>query len=259
MLAGPRGIGLDSSGNLYIADHDNYRVRKLSGGQLTTVAGNGQSNSSGDNGLATSASLAPWDVVVAHNGTLYISDYEFNRIRRVGTNGIISTYAGGFNSGFGGDGGLAVSAKLSHPANLALDATGNLFIADSLNNRVRRVDAGSLTIQTVAGNGLTGFAGDGGVATAARLGLPSGVAVDPSGRWAFISAKDEGRVRMVDSGCAIVGPPQQSSAFLSFWLLGPLALLSRLRAPQSSTRRHGSAAATRETDQLPEGRPRPSL
>ncbi len=234
-LAEPRGIALDQFGNVYIADHDNYRVRKLHAGQITTVAGTGHSGSSGDGGPATAAWLAPWDVVVAEDGSLYVSDYDDNRVRKIDTNGVISTYAGGYNSGFGGDGGPANQAKLAFPSNLALDAEGNLFIADSLNNRVRRVDAVSRKISTVAGDGLPGTTGDGGAATAANLGQPSGVAVDPSGRWAFVSVRNEERVRAVDFGpaCAIVEPPQRSDLWLSLWLLGPLVLLRGLRARQA--------------------------
>jgi hypothetical protein len=197
-LAAPRGIGLDPSGNLYIADHDNYRVRKLSGGVITTVAGTGQLGYTGDGSPATSFGVAPWDVAVARDGTVFISDYETSRIRRL-SNGVISTYAGWFNSGFGGDGGPASwsSTKLNRPTNIALDAAGNLFIADSMNNRVRYVDAATQFINTVAGNGATTSSGDGGPATSASFGSPSGVAVDPSGSPLFIPASNTGRVRIV--------------------------------------------------------------
>ena len=200
-LAAPRGIGLDSAGNLYIADHDNYRIRKLSNGQLTTIAGNGQFGYNGDGSPATNFPVCPWDVDVAQDGTIYITDYDTSRIRRLvnpGPNGTISTYAGGYNTGWNGDGLPATQTKLSRPTNLALDSAGNLFFADSLNNRVRVVDAATQTINTVAGNGGTTSSGDGGPATSASFGSPSGVAVDPSGSPLFISASNTERVRIVE-------------------------------------------------------------
>ena len=225
-LAAPRGLDVDRSGTLYIADTDNNRIRRVAGGQISTVAGNGSRGYSGDGGPATSATLSnPSDVAVADDNTLYVADAQNNRIRRVSSAGTITTFAGNGSQGFSGDLGLATAATLNVPTYLGLDAGGNLFIADSQNNRVRRVDAVGHTIQTVAGNGQTGSAGDGGPATAASLGQPSGVAVDPGGGVLFIPAKDQRRVRIVHFGCDIVGPPQRFSALSSLWLLGPLALL----------------------------------
>ncbi len=201
-LAAPRGVGLDSAGNLYIADHDNYRVRKLSNGQITTIAGNGQFGYSGDGSPAINFPTCPWDVDVGPDGAIYITDYDTSRIRRVtiGANGAstISTYAGGYNTGFGGDGGPANQAKLSRPTNLALDGAGDLFFADSLNYRVRVIDPTTQIINTVAGNGGTTSSGDGGPAIQASFGSPSGVAVDPSGSPLFVSASNTDRVRIVE-------------------------------------------------------------
>jgi hypothetical protein len=211
-LSAPRGVDVDRFGNLYIADSENNRIRKVSGSQISTVAGNGSWSYGGDNGPATSAALrTPSDVVVADDGTLYIADAGNDRIRRVSPGGVITTFAGDGVQGFAGDNGPAAFAQLNDPAYLSLDAAGNLFIADAQNNRVRRVVAGGSLIETVAGNGQTPFSGDGGAATGAGLGAPSGVAVDPSGSPLFVSARLTARVRMVEFG----GSPPPATVNLS--------------------------------------------
>ena len=209
-LAAPRGVDVDRFGNLFIADSDSFRIRKVTtGGVISTVAGSALSGSAGDGGSATLAKLkTPSDVVVADDGTFYIADAQSNVIRRVNTAGIITTFAGNGNQSFSGDGGPSINAALKGPAYLALDAVGNLFIADSQNNRVRRVDAAGL-IQTVAGNGQAGATGDGGSATAAAIGPTTGVAVGRSGDPLFVSAKDTFRVRIVSFG----GAPQATATF----------------------------------------------
>jgi sugar lactone lactonase YvrE len=207
-LNAPRGIGVDRFGNVFIADSENNRIRRVSGGQITTVAGNGAWGVGAENVRAVDTPLkTPSDVVVADDGTLYIADSASNRIRRVSPSGIITTFAGNGTQGFGGDGGLALNAKLFAPAYVSLDDSGNVFIADSGNNRVRRVSNGS--IETVAGNGLTTTSGDGGSSINAGIGSPSGVAVDPRGGELFISAKDADRVRIVQFGG--VQPPATPS------------------------------------------------
>jgi sugar lactone lactonase YvrE len=211
-LAYPYGIDVDANGNVYIADFSNNRIRKIgTKGVITTVAGNGQWGYGGDNGPATSAKLAnPADVVVGGDGSLYIADYQNQRIRRVNPSGIITTYAGTGISGFLGDDGPATAARLFRPLQVALDGTGNLFIADSVNNRVRRVDAGSGIIETVAGDGDGGASGDGGAADQASLTGPEGVAIDPNGAELFASAPTDSNVRLVefDGG----GPPATATA-----------------------------------------------
>ena len=205
----PAGVAVDASGNIYIADTFNNRIRKVSvGGIITTVAGNGNQGFSGDGGPATSASLSkPIGVAVDVSGNLYISDQYNNRIRRVSTSGIITTVAGSGNvgvvnstvtGGFGGDGGPATSALLNFPWGVAVDASGNLFIADGGgNDRVRKVSANGI-ITTVAGNGTYGFSGDGGPATSALLAAPWGVAVDASGNL-YISDAANNDLRKVSS------------------------------------------------------------
>lgn len=178
----PNSVWVDQSGSVFIADLKDEVVRKVSTtGIITTVAGNNFPTSTGDGGQATSASMTwPCAVVGDNAGNLYISACNDNRVRRVGPDGTISTYAGNGVGGFGGDGGKATSASLHFPYGLAMDPAGNLYIADSQNNRIRKV-ATDGTITTVAGTGTAGAAGDGGPATGAQLKNPYAVAVDPSG------------------------------------------------------------------------------
>lgn len=193
----PGAVAVDSTGALYIADYNNYRIRKVSNGVVTTVAGNGTPGYSGDGGPATAAQLyTPWWIALDSANNLYISDTESHRVRMV-SNGVITTIAGNGVQGFAGDGGPANMASFDYPAGVAVDASGNLFIADFDNNRVRKVSGGVVT--TVAGNGIPGFAGDGGPATAAELYQPFGIAVDPSGNL-YIADNETARVRKVSGG-----------------------------------------------------------
>jgi sugar lactone lactonase YvrE len=138
----PGGVTVDAAGNLYIADWGNSRLRKASStGVITTVAGNGNASYSGDGGQATSASLNPLGIALDYAGNLFISEFNGNRIRKVSANGTITTVAGNGTSGFSGDGGMATSAQLNNPIGVAVDSVGNLFIADSNNNRIRKVTA----------------------------------------------------------------------------------------------------------------------
>ena len=173
MLWGPAGVAADKYNNLYIADNDNNRIRRVDAktGIITTVAGNGSYAFAGDGGPAISASLkAPTGIAVDPGGNIYIADYNNNRIRKVDANtGIITTIAGNGSFGFGGDGGPAVSANIWQPTGVALDAGNNIYIADYSNQRIRKVDALTGVITTVAGNGVAGFLGDGGLAISASL------------------------------------------------------------------------------------------
>ncbi|MGD0798642.1 MAG: Ig-like domain repeat protein, partial [Acidobacteriaceae bacterium] len=192
----PVGVGVDASGNLYIADSGNSRVRKVTpAGTISTFAGNGTSGYGGDGGVATSAELnVPQGVAADGSGSLYIADEMNNRIRKVTPAGVISTVAGNGAVGYNGDGGAATSAELFGPYGVAVDSSGNLYIADLGNDRVRKVKAG--VISTVAGNGAFGFSGDGGLATAAEINNPDGVAVDSSGNL-YIGDYFNQRVRKV--------------------------------------------------------------
>jgi trimeric autotransporter adhesin len=234
-LNGPFGIALDSSGNLYIADNQNGRVRKVSGGIITTVAGNGVIGFSGDGGPATAASLSgPSAVALDAAGDLYIADFSSNRVREV-SNGIITTVAGNGGEVFSCDDGVATSANLHGPRDIALDSAGNLYIADEGNNCIREVTAGIITTvvnslyapqgvivdskgdlyisdsfdqrilrvlkeapTVVAGGNGEGFAGDGGLATSAQLAFPSAIALDSNGNL-YIADSANYRVRVVNA------------------------------------------------------------
>jgi len=196
-LNNPKGIAVDSSGNLYIADERNNRIRKVNtSGIITTVAGNGGVGNGGDSGLATSAQLYyPAGIAVDGAGELYIADSKNQRIRKVGAAGIITTIAGNGNVGYNCANGAATGVGLHTPTGVALDGSGNLFIADYGNQCIRKVAAGNIT--TVAGNGTSSFSGDGGPATSASLNYPTGIAVDSSGNL-YIADYVNYRIRKVN-------------------------------------------------------------
>jgi len=202
----PPGVAADSGGNLYIADYDNARIRKVAAatGIITTVAGNGTAGYSGDGGPATSAQLnGPFGAAVDAAGNLYIDDEGNGRIRKVAaTSGIITTVAGNGTAGYSGDGGPATSAQLDRPSGAAVDAAGNLYIADEGNNRIRKVAAAGI-ITTVAGNGAPGYSGDGGLATSAELSGPTGVAADSGGNVYIVDASNA-RIRKVAAATGII-------------------------------------------------------
>ena len=174
-------VAVDAQGNIFIADTRNQRVRKISNGAIATVAGNGREGFSGDGGPGPAAQLSfPRGLALDGQGNLYISDSGNCRIRKLSPSGTISTIAGTGIAGYAGDGGLATSAQLSYPRGLAVDSSGNLYVADSWNYVIRKI-APAGTIQTVAGNGSCGPFGDGGPATAASLGVIDGLALDTQG------------------------------------------------------------------------------
>jgi sugar lactone lactonase YvrE len=195
----PVGVTFDTYGNLIFADFNNSRIRKVdTNGIITTVAGNGSFSYSGDNSAATNASLNyPQGVAFDAYGNLFIADYYNSRIRKVDTNGIITTVAGNGGLGYSGDGGAATNASLFWPQGVALDGFGNLFIADYNNQRIRKVDTNGI-ITTVAGKSGSGYSGDGGAATNASLLHPEGVAFDVSGNL-FIADSGDNRIRKVDT------------------------------------------------------------
>ncbi len=190
-LYSPEGIAIDLAGNLYIADNYNMRVRKIAtDGVISTIAGSGiypnNIGSGGDGGLATSAKLYnPQDVAVDQYGNVYIADASNKRIRKVNTNGIISTIAGKGTSSYSGDGGEAINAEIASPWGIDVDDLGNVYVADFINNRIRMINSHGI-ISTIAGSGGTGtgsgaFNGDGGQATSAQLNYPYDVVVDNKG------------------------------------------------------------------------------
>jgi sugar lactone lactonase YvrE len=178
----PRNIFLDDSGNLYIADQFNNRIRKVgTGGIISTVAGNGSGSYSGDGGQATSAAIHnPCSAVVDGSGNIYIADTYNNAIRKVTSAGVISTVAGTGEAGSTGDEEAATSALLRQPVALALDPKGQLHIADTGNSKIRRIDSDGI-ITTVAGTVRAGYGGDGGLGPAALLNRPEGIAFDAAG------------------------------------------------------------------------------
>jgi uncharacterized protein (TIGR03437 family) len=253
-LNNPFGIALDSKGNLYIADQDNFRVRQVTGGTISTVAGNGTSGYTGDAAAATSAELGRVSgLALDSSGNLYIADPDNYVIRKVSSGGTITTFAGSNALGAGGTGdhGLATSAQLSKPTGLALDAAGNLYIADTGNSRIRMVAAsnsyittlstgsvvlsspkgvavdaagrvyiadtdncrilkvtpsGSITITTTvtgSDSGACGFSGDGGPAASALLDHPSGVALDAAGNL-YIADTFNQRIRRVSAATGTI-------------------------------------------------------
>lgn len=257
----PLGLAIDNSGNVFIADHFNHRIRRVAAdGTITTVAGSDSIGSTGDDGPATSAKLnypsgvaidssgalyitdtmnhvirkvvvggnitlfagqrgvsgflekdaknefldakdaqlnAPTGIAIDSSGNLYFCDTRNHRVRKIGTDGKIQTIAGTGEKGETGDGGKAVEAKLNSPTGVAVDAAGNVYIADQMNHRVRKVDKDGI-ISTVAGTGLPGYSGNGGLATRARLFYPCCIALDKQGNL-FIADRTNNRVRRVDA------------------------------------------------------------
>ena len=198
-LKPPVGVLLDNAGNLYIADSNNNVIRKVSpAGIISTVAGNGASAYSGDGGAATSAGLKyPTSVALDAAGNLYIADAINNVIRKVNAAGIISTVAGNGAAAYSGDGGAATSAKLNYPNGVTVDGAGNLYISDTNNNVIRKVSPAGI-ISTVAGNGVAGFSGDTGSATAAQLTLPFSAALDSVGNL-YIADASNNVIRKVNA------------------------------------------------------------
>ncbi len=193
----PDGIAIDVAGNIYVADESNNLIRKInSAGIISRVSGTGTSGYSGDGGPASAAILSyPVDLTNDAYGNLYICDAGNSRIRKIDTNGIISTIAGTGTAGFSGDGGPAYTATLNYPKCIRIDTGGNIFIADYNNNRIRMINPAGI-ISTVAGNGIYGFSGDGGPATSAKLSYPSGITFDKSGDM-YISDAGNHRIRKV--------------------------------------------------------------
>jgi uncharacterized protein (TIGR03437 family) len=198
------GVAVDAAGNVFIADMDNYRIRKVdTTGKISTVAGNGTYGFTGDNVQATQTALAsPAAVAVDTAGNFYIGDIFNHRVRKVNPQGMITTFAGTGTAGNNGDGGLATQARIDIPEGLAFDRAGNLYIADSASNVVRKVD-GSGKISTFAGTGQGGFTGDNGQARQARLSSPRGVVADSTANI-YIADAGNDRIRRVDSNGVIM-------------------------------------------------------
>jgi hypothetical protein len=197
----PQGLHLDDRGNLYIADLANSRIRKitLSTGIITTVAGNDTFGYTGDGGAATNAALwYPEDVFTDSAENIFFADGLDNCVRKVtAATGIITTVAGNGTIGSSGDGGTATNATLNAPCSLCLDKFGNIYIAEAYGNRIRKVEAATGIITTIAGTGVAGSAGIGGPATNAELNGPVGVFLDSIGDI-FISDADNNTLHKID-------------------------------------------------------------
>ncbi len=195
----PANLAFDEEGNLFIADRENHRVRKVdSNGIITTFAGNGTAGYSGDGGPANKASLnLPSGLAFDSKGNLYISDRSNDRIRRVTKDGIITNYVGIGTDGWSGDAGPALKAQISKPFGIAFDKKDNLYIADRGNNRIRKVSSNGI-ISTIAGDGGFFFMGDNGPAYRASIAHPTDVAVDDNGNI-YVADRDNNRIRIVDS------------------------------------------------------------
>jgi len=202
----PVDLVIDGRGDILVADAVNQRVRGIETVLATkfirTVAGNGAAGAAfgGEGGPAVAARLnAPEAALVDANGDLLIANSSYHRIHRVdASTRKIETIAGNGTPGFSGDNGPAVDAQVNRPSDLAFDKQGNLFFADALNNRVRRIDATTDAVTTVAGNGLFGFSGDNGPATSAKLATPSGLDLDTDGNL-FIADSSNHKIRRVDA------------------------------------------------------------
>lgn len=224
-----RDVATDAAGNVYIAEQDTNKIRRVTpGGLITTVAGTGTAGFSGDGGPASAATLnGPNGVAVDADGAILIADTGNTRIRRVSTTGVITTIAGTGTAGFSGDGGPATDAQLNFPARLAVAPSGDIVFSDVSNHRIRKISP-SGAIATVAGTGTAGFSGDGGPATSAELHLPGGLAFDRGGNI-LIADANNGRVRRVTptgtittiAGNGVLGPSSGDGGFATAAAMSP--------------------------------------
>ncbi len=196
----PYGMSTDAAGNLYLAESGGQTIRKINtSGIISRIAGNGVQGFSGDGGPATAAEF--YNTCDASSvdkfGNIYIADDENNRIRKVNTSGVITTIAGDGTYGFGGDGGPATAAIIAWPSGLAVDAAGNVLVADYMNSAIRKISTSGI-MSTIAGQGISGFSGDGGPATASYLYSAIGVALDATGNI-YIADSYNMRLRVINT------------------------------------------------------------
>ena len=196
-LNAPKGLVADSQGNLYISDTGNNSIRKVSAnGTISTVAGSGVSGGAAA-GNGSNQFSAPEGMAADASGNVYIADSQNARVVKLSAGGGLTTVAGNGSPGYGGDGGAATSAMLNTPSSVAVDSAGNIYIADFSNNRIRKVSASSGNISTIAGTGFSGYSGDGGLATLAQINQAQGVAVDNSGN-VYIADTGNNAIRVIN-------------------------------------------------------------
>src|SRR6266496_908202 len=202
-MQSPKSICLDPAGNLYVAEYSGNRIRKINAVShiISTVAGTGTAGYSGDEGPAVNASLnTPQGINTDDSGNLYIADTYNSRVRKINfATGIITTIAGIGSPSFSGDGGLAIKAGVAYPVSVCVDAMGNVYIAEvfsGITSRIRKINATTGVITTIAGNGIYAYGGDGGPATNASLFNPASVCVDPIGT-VYITEYDDSRIRKI--------------------------------------------------------------
>ncbi len=207
-LNDPNGLTVDDAGNVYIADSNNYRVRKIDASTqiITTIAGDGDGGYSeylGDDGPAVAAHVAPNGIALDRNGNLLIADYGNHRIRKITVSGIITTVAGNGNNGFSGDNGPATEATLNQPNAIIVDAAGNIFFTDSGNFRIRKIAAGTGIITTVGGNGEQRYPDENGPASLAAFLFPVSIAFDSAGNY-YVADESGARVRKVEGITGVI-------------------------------------------------------
>jgi len=203
-LQEPVGVGLGAGGDVYVADRDNNAIRKIDAdGTITTVIGGSGAGFSGDGGPASDARIdRPQQIVVDPDGNVYFADSGNNRVRRIDTEGVVSTVAGNGRAATSGDGGPALSAAVWNPTGLALDDEGNLYVSQPDDNRIRRVDTTGAIVTVAGGRASPGFSGDGGPATRASFANPQGLAFDEGGNL-YVADTDNRRIRVIDRGGTI--------------------------------------------------------
>jgi trimeric autotransporter adhesin len=196
-LSAPTCVAVDASGNVYITDIDNNRVRKVNtSGIITTIGGTGSNINSGDGGPATNAGIYnPYGIAIDATGNIYIAEDHGYTVRKINTSGIISTIAGTGSPGYSGDNGPATAAQLDRPVGVIAGAGDYIYIADSHNNRIRKIAPDGI-ISTVAGTGSAGYSGDGYSPTSAELNTPAGVALDGYSNL-YISDFGNSRIRYI--------------------------------------------------------------
>jgi len=206
-IAGPYDVCTDAAHNIYFTDQGNGRIRKLNAknGIITTVAGGGTGTTDGI--PATNAIITPKNICIDATGNLFVVSSSTNQVKKIdAVTGIITTVAGNGLSGFSGDGSAATSAEFRSILGIGIDPIGNIFIADSGNNRIRRIASGTGIITTFAGTGTSGFAGDGGQATAALLKGPAAIAINSAGTVYFADqcTTDKSMIRKIDPVTGII-------------------------------------------------------